>query len=242
MTAADTARPAIRMTDLVAAELTKIRSLPATWIALAVAVVANGALGFIAATDVVRLAGDSGPTSIAQIGTLMLAPVYAFLAIAVFAAGTEYRGGQLRLSLAAVPGRGRFLTAKLLATLAASLVAAVLVVLPSLVLREALGDLGRYLVAYLLLALIGYGLAFTVRTVVTPIAVLSAFPILISTTLGGLWPEAVRLLPHEAALSLLGMPADPATTLSPGAGLLVLAAWAAGSVAAAWILVIRRDV
>lgn len=242
MTAVGTVRPAIRMTDLVAAELTKIRSLPATWISLAVAVVANAALGFIAATDVIRLAGDSSPTSIAQIGTLMLAPVYAFLAIAVFAAGTEYRGGHLRLSLAAVPGRSRFLTAKLLAALAASLVAAVLVVLPSLVLRDALGELGRYLVAYLLLALIGYGLAFTVRSVVTLIAVLSAFPILISTTLGGLWPEAVRLLPHEAALSLLDMPADPATALSPGAGLLVLAAWAAGSVATAWILVTRRDV
>ncbi|MEU8258081.1 hypothetical protein AB0C06_27875 [Micromonospora inaquosa] len=242
MTAVTTARPAIRVADLVAAELIKIRSLPATWIALAVAVVANATLGFIAATDVIRLAGDDGPTSIAEIGTVMLAPVYAYLAIPVFAAGSEYRGGQLRLSLAAVPGRGRFLAAKLLATLAASLVAAVLVVLPNLVLRGALGDLGRHLVVYLLLALIGYGLAFAVRTVVTPIAVLCTFPILISTTLGGLWPEAVRLLPHETALSLLDMPADPATALSPVAGLLVLAAWATGSVTIAWILVTRRDV
>lgn len=241
MTTVESSRPQIRLIDLVAAELIKIRSLPATWIALAVAVTANTALGFIAATDVVRLAGEAGPTSIARIGTLMLAPVYAYLAIAVFAAGTEYRNGQLRLSLAAVPSRARFLAAKLLTTMVVSLLAAVPVVVPSLALRHTLGDLGRYLTAYLLLALIAYGFAFIVRTVVAAIAVLVALPIVLSTTLGGLWPNAVRLLPHESALSLLRMPADPATALSPGAGLLTLTVWAAVSVATSWVLVIRRD-
>ncbi|GAA1609862.1 hypothetical protein [Actinoplanes couchii] len=233
---------AARLTDPVAAELIKLRTLPALWIALAVAVTANTALGAIAATDVIRLAGDGGPTGIEGAGALMLAPVYAYLAIAVFAAGTEYRNGQLRLSLAAVPGRARFLAAKLLAILVVSLLAAVPVLIPNLVLRGDLGDLGRYLAAYLLLALTGYGFAFAARTVVTPIAVLAAVPILVSTTLGGLWPTVVRVLPHEAALSLVGMPADPATALSPAAGLLVLTGWATVSVTIGGVLVARRDV
>jgi len=231
----------IRLVDLVTAELTKIRTLPSVWLALATALIANTALGFVAATDVIRIAGNDGQTEIAQIGTLMLAPVYAFLAIAVFAAGTEYRGGQLRLSLVAAPRRNRFFAAKLLATVAVTLPTAAVVLLPSLALQHAAADLGRYLLAYLLLALIGYGFAFAVQTVITPIAVLAALPILISTTLGGLLPDVVRLLPHEATLSFLRMPADPATALSPGAGLLVLSAWAAVSVAIAWAMMRRRD-
>jgi ABC-2 type transport system permease protein len=242
VTAVDAAtRPPIRLSDLVTAELTKIRTLPATWIALAVSLVANTALGVIAAHDVVRLAGDGDQTPIGQIGTLMLAPVYAFLAIAVFASGTEYRNGHLRLSLTAAPRRSRLFTAKLLATLAATLPTAVLVLLPGLALRGETAGLGRYLATYLLLALIGYGFGFAAKTVITPIAVLAAAPILISTTLGGLWPKIVRLLPHEAAPSFLGMPADPATALGPGSGLLILAAWAAVSVATGWTTVTRRD-
>jgi hypothetical protein len=77
---------------------------------------------------------------------------------------------------------------------------------------------------------------------VTPVAVLAALPVLVSTTLGGLFPKLVRLLPHEAALSFLQMPSDPATALSPLAGLLVLAGWAIGTACAACFLVTRRDV
>ncbi|MBE1583810.1 hypothetical protein ACFPOI_33770 [Nonomuraea angiospora] len=44
--------------------------------------------------------------------------------------------------------------------------------------------------------------------------------------------DAVRLLPHEAALGLLGLPADPATDLTRAGGLPALIAWACLSVAA----------
>ncbi len=232
----------IRFADLTAAELDKMRTLPAIWLALAVALTANTALGCIAATGAIQVAGPDGGTGVAQIGTLMLFPVYAFVAVTALASGTEYQGGQLRLSLAAVPARGWFLSAKLFATVAVTVPAAVLALLPGLLIQGEAGRLGRYVLVYVLLALIGHGGAFAARTVVTPVAVLAALPVLVSTTLGGLAPTLVRLLPHEAALSFLHLPTDPDTALRPLAGLVVLTMWATGAVGAACLLVARRDV
>ncbi|MGV9379522.1 ABC transporter [Nonomuraea sp. NPDC003707] len=231
---------AIRLADLLRAELTKTRTLPATWVALGVASAANTVLGLLAATDSVRLAGPDGPVAIGQLGTLMVAPVYVFVAIAVFAAGSEYRAGQLRVSLAAVPGRHRLAAAKLAAVTAACLLAAGPAVLPGHLVQP-VADPAALLTVYLLLSLIGYGFAVVARGVVAPLAVLFVTPVLISPALRGSMPDAVRLLPHEAALSLLGLPADPATALNRTGGLLTLIAWAGLSVGAGWAALVRRD-
>jgi ABC-2 type transport system permease protein len=239
----------IRPRDLLTAELTKIRTMPAAWLAAAGALLANTLLGLLAATDVVRLAGRDGHVAIAELGTVLLAPAYLLAVLPVLAAGNEYRGGQLRVSLAAVPERGRYFTAKLLATTAVTAVAAVCVVAPGYLVQHALADgvpaaLGGILArsaGYLLLGLIGFGLAVLTRTIVTPLAVLSCAPVLVATTLGGIVPGLVRLLPHEAALSFLGMPASPELTIDPAAGLLVLVGWAVLAVGAAWTAVTRRD-
>ena len=252
--AADVDAGAIRFSDVLGAEITKIRTLPAVWIVVAVSAGASTLLGIIAATDVVRVAGQAGPADITKFGTLMLAPMYAFIAIAVFAAGSEYRGGQLRLSLAATPDRHRFFTAKLLAVAAVTGPAAMAALLPGFAIQHAsavsteelaIGDaaagFGRLVLAYLLFSLIGYGFAFAAKTVVTPVAVLFAMPILVSTTLGGVLPKVVRLLPHEATLGFLGMPTGPVSGLGRGPGLLVLTTWTVLVVVAAWALVTRRD-
>ncbi|MGW0202658.1 ABC transporter [Nonomuraea sp. NPDC003201] len=231
---------AIRLADLLRAELTKTRTLPATWVALGVASAANTVLGLLAATDSVRLAGPDGPVAIGQLGTLMVAPVYVFVGIAVFAAGSEYRAGQLRVSLAAVPGRHRLAAAKLAAVTAACLLAAGPAVLPGHLVRP-VADPAALLTVYLLLSLIAYGFAVVARGVVAPLAVLFVTPVLISPALRGSMPDAVRLLPHEAALSLLGLPADPATALNRTGGLLTLIAWACLSVGAGWAALVRRD-
>ncbi|MEW1847857.1 ABC transporter [Nonomuraea angiospora] len=230
----------IRLADLLRAELTKTRTLPATWVALGVASAANTVLGLLAATDSVGLAGPDGPVAIGQAGTLMVAPVYVFAAIAVFAAGSEYRAGQLRVTLAAVPGRHRLAAAKLAAVTAACLLAAGPAVLPGHLVQP-VADLPSLLTVHLLLSLIGYGFAVVARGVVAPLAVLFATPVVISPALRAGVPDAVRLLPHEAALSLLGLPADPATDLTRAGGLLALIAWAGLSVAAGWAALVRRD-
>ncbi|MBB5782967.1 ABC transporter [Nonomuraea jabiensis] len=231
---------AIRLADLLRAELTKTRTLPATWIALGVASAANTVLALLAATDAVRLAGQDGPVAIGQLGTLMVAPVYVFAAIAVFAAGSEYRAGQLRVSLAAVPDRHRLAAAKLAAVTAACLLAAGPAILPGHLVQP-VADPASLLAVYLLLGLVGYGFAVVASGVVAPLAVLFVTPVLISPALRGSLPDVVRFLPHEAALSLLGLPADPATALSRTGGLLTLVAWAGLSAGAGWAALVRRD-
>lgn len=237
------------------AEFTKLRTLPATWLALLGASTANILLGILATTDTVRVAGADGPVPIGQFGTLMVLPVYGFVAVAVLAAGTEYRGGQLRVSLLAVPDRHRLFTAKLVVTVAVALLAAIPAVLPGHLIRhataiaagapgiaDAVGEFLALVAAYLLLSLIGYGLAISTRSVVIPMGVLVILPLLVSPVLQGAVPAAVRLLPHEATLSFLDLAnlADPAVLGRVG-GAVTLTTWAALSLGAAWLTLTRRD-
>ncbi|GAA2611834.1 hypothetical protein GCM10010399_48380 [Dactylosporangium fulvum] len=245
MTGAGAETGEFRLNDLATAELTKIRTLPASWLAFTVALVLNTALGFVAGTDAVRLAGAGGTTPIAQLGVVMLAPAYVLLAVPVLAVGSEYRGGQFRVSLAAVPARHRFFAAKLLVSAAVTAVAAVVVVVPGYVLEHGsattVDGLAARALAYLLLGLTGFGFAALAQSVVTPIAVLFILPVPVSTTLGGLLPRLVRLLPHEAMLSFLGMPAGPELTLARPAGLAVATAWATLLVTLGWFTTARRN-
>ncbi|MER7007403.1 hypothetical protein ABT297_30770 [Dactylosporangium sp. NPDC000555] len=239
----------IRLGDVMAAEVTKLRTLPAAWIALGSATVANTALGILARSDAVRVAAHGDAVPIGRLGTLMLAPVYVFIAITVFATGSEYRGGQLRVSLSAVPRRHRLFLGKLAVGTAAAVLAAIPAVLPGYLAQHAsataasgrAGELAALLVIYPLLGLVGFGFAILARTVVAPLAVLFIVPVVLSPPLRGAVPSVVRFLPHEAALSLLGMPASPDTTLDRPVGLLVLAAWATLSVLTAWAVFTRRD-
>lgn len=243
-----------RFGDVLSAEILKIRTLPATWIALAIAFIANTLLGILAASDVVRIAGQDGQIPIGQLGTVMLSPVYVFIGIAVYAAGSEYSAGQLRVSLAAVPNRKRLGTAKLVAAAAVSILAAIPAVLPGYLIQHAaainagtlpIGGAATGLAAlfgvYLLLSLCGFGFAIIAKSVVTPLAVLFITPVLISPTLQGTLPDVVRLLPHEAALSLLDKAGDPGVALGRTAGLVMLVVWAGVFVGSAWVSLTRRD-
>lgn len=245
---------AIRFRNLVTAELTKIRTLTATWIALAITTTANTALGIVVATDAIRIAGSDGPVPVAQLGTLMLAPVYIFAAIAVYAAGTEYRAGQLRITLAATPDRARLFAAKLTAATALSTLAAIVAVLPGHLLQHSQSIIDRDLhtgevatdllatgIVYVILSLIGFGFAIVAQSVVTPLAVLFITPVLVSPAMQGTYPDLIKFLPHEASLSLLGTPTAPDTELTLGSATMVLTTWAAASLAIAAGSLLRRD-
>lgn len=230
------------MSGVAAAELTKIRTLPATWLAAAAAMVANTVLGLLAAGDVVRVGSQDGSVAIGGLGTVMLAPAYIFATVAVLAAGSEHSAGQLRVSLLAVPARARLFATKLAVTAVASLVGAAVVILPGYLIQHgtAAAGLVALVTAYLLLALVGFSLAVLSRTVVTPLALLFVAAVLVAPTLRGALPEVVRYLPHDAALSLVGMADDPGALDRLG-GLSVLTAWSAVSVAVAAAVYIRRD-
>ncbi|MEV6345454.1 hypothetical protein [Actinoplanes sp. NPDC051851] len=225
------------MTGLLTAELTKIRTLPAVWLALGVALPSGVLLGL--------LTGAGGSVSIGAPGLVALVPAYVLVAVPAFAGGSEYRHGQLRLSLLAVPSRGHLFAAKLLASTAVTVALAVIVAAPGYLLERGVSataaGLGARILAYVLLGLIGFGLAVLTRSAVTSIGALVLLPVLVSTTLGGLAPGLVRVLPHEAVLAFLGLTTGLPHPLPAPAGLAVVAAWAALMVAVARSATIRRD-
>jgi ABC-2 type transport system permease protein len=184
--------------NLLTAELSKIVTLPATWIALVVAAI-----------------GETWARGV-------LLPVYAVAAVAVQAAGSEYRGGQLRVTLAAAPRRGRLYAAKLAASVGSAGAAGCVVFAFSAhwALMWLLG---------LLLSGTGAGLATVTRGSLVPLAGLGVAAL---ASMAGLLPWARGLLPHDAMAGALDH--------KPGS-LLVLAAWAGVSIAAGGLSLHRRD-
>lgn len=241
------------VSGLVRAELTKIRTTPAVWIALTVTLATNTLLGWFAGTGSVRISSGAGMVPLAQAGALLLAPVYVFVVVGVFAGGTEFGTGQLSSSLLAMPARSRLFAAKLTATVAVAAVAALAVVAPGFVMLHRAGiadgtyawrtawlELGAHVGVYVLLAVIGLGFASVARTVVVPMIVLIGVALLVAPMLRGSIPAVVALLPNDAALSAVGKPAGP-DALVRGAGFAVLAAWGAVLTAAAWVAFAVRD-
>lgn len=242
--------PTIRLGDAIRAEATKILTHPATPLMLFITLAANLVLAGVEASGVTfYTGGPGGPSSLSSFGIVMLAPVYAFLVIPVYATASEYQGGQLRMSLAATPRRGAFVLSKLAATFAVVLIAAVVAVVPArLVIGIADGlapaalaaDCGEWVAVYVFMSLIGFGLAGVLRGAIAPLGIMIALPIVVATGILQ-WPAGIRLLPDQTALSLVGTPGYDVTELPPGAAALVLIAWTILAVSAYGIALARRD-
>ncbi len=241
------------MSAVVAGELDKVRTLASTWTVVGLALVAQLVLALLARDDTVRVAGSDGGTPLGQIGGVMLAPVYVLAALGALAAGTEYLNGQLRVSLLAVPDRPRLFGAQLVAVTAASAAAAVVVVVPAhpvqhsgllaegtLTPGAAAVDVVALVAVYTLVPVVAFGLAVLARGAVLPLVVLVVAGLLVAPTLRGALPDLIALLPHDAALSAVGLP-EGTHPLPRWAGLGVLAAWAAALVGAAGVTFTRRD-
>ncbi|MEE2042187.1 ABC transporter [Nocardiopsis tropica] len=242
--------PVIRRRDVTAAEITKIITNPVGITMLAVTLAANTLLAVIEASGVTFYTGGSqGPSTLSSFGTLMLAPVYAFLVLPVHAAASEYRGGQLRMSLTATPDRRALELGTLGAMVTTVLTAAVVVLAPARLLigvsagsgaGELLLDLGRWIAVYAFMSVIAFGLAGLLRSTITPLGILITLPLVVAT--GVLqWPEALRLLPDQAGLSLIGAPAYDVHELPPGIAALTLAVWALVALAVYAVFLVRRD-
>jgi hypothetical protein len=209
----------------------------------------NTALGVIHAADLVRLGVGSRLVPLSDLGALMFAPVYVFLVLPVYAAGSEYQSGQIRVTLAATPNRVTLALAKLSALLTVAVPAALLVLVPErLTITIADGtdgggillDLGRWVAAYTLMALVAYGLAGLLRSTVAPLAILVLIPVLIATGVFQV-PEVIRLLPDQLSLSLLGTPGYSVTELPPEFAAAALTTWALLLAAAHGLALARRD-
>ncbi|GAA2228619.1 ABC transporter permease [Streptomyces amakusaensis] len=163
----------------------------------------------------------------------------------------EYRGGALRVSLTAVPRRGRFYAAKLAAvalpSFAVGLVTGAVCFLAGQPLTaggglgpgdpgavRAMVGCGLYLT---LITLLAAGLATLLRGATAVLGLLIPLLLILPFVIKG--EGLVEYLPDRAGRQILFQ--DPVGSLGPWAGLAVLALWTAAAVWAGWEALRRRD-
>ncbi|MEW2512121.1 ABC transporter permease [Streptomyces sp. NPDC046870] len=227
------------------AEWIKIRTLRSLPGALAAVLVATVVFSVPAAVD----ADDADPLFSVFFGVNF--GQIAAIAFGTTAVGSEFRDGALRLTLSAMPDRGRWFAAKAAAIALPALAVGLLTGFVTLLAgRAVLGasapgwsDGARGAVGcglhLTLMALFAAGLAAVLRSAVATLSVLIPFLLIVSFVVGDLSGSAADFLPDRAGQVALHSTWDG--TLGPWSGLAVSALWTASAlVAGAWS-VRRRD-
>lgn len=237
----------IRSRDVIASEVTKILTHPATFIAIALTLATNTLFGVVG-VSAVQFGTEGGTKTLTEFPTVIFAPVYAFLVLAAYAAASEYQGGQLRMSLTAIPNRAHLVVCKLCALIIV-IPAALLTLLPErlilglhaqLSVLQLLGDIALWITVYLLMSLLTFGLATILKSAVASLSLLGTLAIFVNA--GFLpWPQGARFLPDQAATNMLGTPANEVTAMSPAAGTVALTLWAIAGVVVFVVTIQRRD-
>lgn len=177
----------------------------------------------------------------------------AAIAFGTTAISSEFQGGALRQSLAAVPDRGRWFAAKVTAIASPVLAVGLVTGCVSLAvgsavlgsradgltwaegLRGAVGC-GIYLT---LMALFAAGLATLLRSGTATLSVLIPFLLIVSFVIGDMSGNVADLLPDRAGQVVFHETSDG--LLGPWTGLMVTAVWATAALAAGAWSVKRRD-
>ncbi|MEV6167394.1 ABC transporter permease [Streptomyces sp. NPDC051954] len=177
----------------------------------------------------------------------------AAIAFGAMAVSSEFHGGGLRLSLAAVPRRGRWFAGKLAVIAVPTLVVGLVTACAALVVaRAGLGDAASGLTAgeqvrgvvgtgiyLMLMALLAAGLTAVLRSGVGALSVLIPFILVVSFVIGDAAGGLTDFLPDRAGQVVLYQTHDG--TLGPWTGLAVTALWTAAAVGAGAWSVRRRD-
>lgn len=98
----------------------------------------------------------------------------------------------------------------------------------------------RLIGVYLAFSVIAFGLTFLLKRAVTTFVGLVVLALIAWTGVANL-PEVTQFLPHDAALSALGIGQSAATTLPPPTAALILAVWSLAAVGAAAAVLLRCD-
>ncbi|MFD7611295.1 ABC transporter permease [Streptomyces sp. NPDC059828] len=249
-----------RLPDLVAAEWTKLRSLRSTWTLLALGAVLTVLVSLLFCALIgpeFRRADPAQQRALDPVGLTFTGLQFGqvpVVVLAVLAVGSEYGTGMIRTSLAAVPRRGRLLTAKLavlgttglvwgLVTGAVALTAGSAVLgAPAPLHADALRALAGAGVYAGLLAVLAAALTFVVRRSLTALGILLPLLFVVSGALAAtphLRPLA-RLLPDRAGLRLMQVHQDTGD-LSPAAGGAVLLLWALLAAAGSHLALRRQE-
>ncbi|MEU6409482.1 hypothetical protein [Microbispora sp. NPDC046933] len=220
-----------------AAELSKLVSLPATWLTLGGTLVVNPILAI--AFTLAALRGATGTRSAPDVGLASVGYAQAgFVILGVLAACSEYTGGQMRTTLIAMPRRALQFAARHLALAIVVLPAAAITAASGVVLAgAALGDTaapataGRVAgalsgaTAYLALtALISAAVGALVRRSPAAVAVLLAYYFVAGPLLRDHAPAA-KYLPDSAGFAMWFPVTDDASAVTPAQGALLLMAW-----------------
>lgn len=225
--------------SLLRTELRKLAGLPSAWVA--------AGLGLCFPALLVTLSSRNVPASpddgFMQLTVGVLGP----LVLGTIAAGSEYRGGQLRTSLLCVPSRLRLLAAKTAAVMLTVAVTAALSAVLTLAVAGALrGGAGPRIagvvVYWVLGALLAYGITLLTRSGILPLTVLivNTTAVSFSYLLTKVTPLAA-FLPDLAGARMYLHDMDTPGDLGPVTGGLVMAAWVAALLGIAGYVFHRRD-
>jgi ABC-2 type transport system permease protein len=175
------------------------------------------------------------------------------ISFGTLAFSSEYVNGALRVTLTAVPSRGRFYAAKTLVVALLGFTIGIATTFTTFLAGQAfmgeyaldLGDPGALRAClggglYLgLMALLAGGVAAVLRSGMATLSTLIPAILIVGFVVGDLATGVAAYLPDRAGQQVLFQ--DPNGTLGPWAGLAVTAAWAAASLLAGWWCVRRRD-
>lgn len=249
---------------VIAAELTKVRSLRSTTWTLLGTIAISAGFALIAGQSLARVAtqhrGHFDPVVAATAG-LTLGEL-ALVVFGVLAIGTEYGSGTIRASLAAMPRRGRFYGCKLLTVTLVSLPVVVVTVLATFEIGQA--ALGRYrtwltapgsprvilggCLYLVLLCLFAVGVAAALRSTARALGVLLPLLFLGSQGLGNVpvLKTVTQYFPDQAGMVILhlaGPPGDANFSRPYGhwAGIGILALWTVAALAVGYVVLERAD-
>ncbi|WP_330353043.1 ABC transporter permease [Streptomyces chartreusis] len=177
----------------------------------------------------------------------------AAVSFGAMAVSSEYHGGALRLTLAAVPQRGRWFAAKMTAIAVPALLVGLVTALAALaVARVGLGSAANGLttaqqvrgvvgcgVYLMLMALFAAGLTAVLRSGVATLSVLIPFILVVSFVVGDAVGTVADYLPDKAGQIVLHQTYEG--TLGPWSGLAVTALWTAAALLTGLWSVRRRD-
>jgi hypothetical protein len=222
---------------VVRTELLKLAGLPAVWIA--------AVLGLLMPPLLVVLTGrnlpDTSDTGFVELTVGVLGP----LVLGTVAAGSEYRGRQIRTSLLCVPSRLRLLAAKTGAvalTVAATALVSAVVTLVVAGVPIAGTRVAGVVVYWVLDALLAFGATLLFRSGVLPLTVMIVNTTAVSFTylLTKVTPLAAYL-PDMAGAHMFIHDMHTPDELAPLTAGLVMAAWVAALLAVAGYVFHRRD-
>ncbi|MFD9983775.1 ABC transporter permease [Streptomyces massasporeus] len=224
-----------------------LRSLPGALLALFATTTAFSALAGV--SD----ASDPGFDPLFTSLSGVLPGQIAAITFGAMAVSSEFHQGALRLSLAAVPRRGRWFAAKAAVIAVPALLTGLVTALAALLVgRAGLGPAADTLstgeqtravvgcgVYLMLMALLAAGVAALLRSGVATLSLLVPFILVVSFVIGDATGTVADFLPDKAGQLVLRETYDG--TLGPWSGLAVTALWTAAALLAGAWSVRRRD-